>query len=216
MTRVVVAVGRDLLNGGVMLLPDVHNLFNLYASELSSHLREEIDTSKLVTSANILSNIKVNLQHHIAYSCKMRKHGTLIYRPNADLRPALAQALWRLRSKNITKECSSETNTSKSDDPQQYLNVLDDLNTRACSHITSYLSKHNKQNFEFVDLDIDKEIEGTDPKLWEAICLLSSGQHLKEEAYLKLPTHHHEPTTPKKSDALTFTVHSCFALMMTI
>ena len=61
MTRVVVAVGRDLLNGGVMLLPDVHNLFNLYASELSSHLREEIDTSKLVTSANILSNLKVNL-----------------------------------------------------------------------------------------------------------------------------------------------------------
>jgi len=89
MTRVVVAVGRDLLNGGVMLLPDVHNLFNLYASELSSHLREEIDTSKLVTSANILSNLKVNLQHHIAYSCKTRKHGTLIYRPNADIRPAL-------------------------------------------------------------------------------------------------------------------------------
>ena len=173
MTRVVVAVGRDLLNGNVMLLPDVHDLFNLYASELSPHLREEIDTSKLVTSANILSNLKANLQHHIAYSCKTRKHGTLIYRPNADLRPALAQALWRLWSKNITKECSSETDTSKSDDPQQYLNVLDDLNTRACLHITSYLSKHNKQNFEFVDLDIDKEIEGTDPKLWEAICLLS-------------------------------------------
>jgi len=54
MTRVVVAVGRDLLNGGVMLLPDVHDLLNLYASEQSSHLREEIDTSKLVTSANIL------------------------------------------------------------------------------------------------------------------------------------------------------------------
>ena len=47
----------------------------------------------------------------------------------------------------------------------QYLNVLDDLNTRACSHIISYLSKHKKTNFEFVDLDIDKEIEGTDPKL---------------------------------------------------
>ena len=102
------------------------------------------------------------------YSYKTRKHGTFIYRPNADLRPALAQALWRLWSKNITKECSSETDTSKSDDPQQYLNVLDDLNTRACLHITSYLSKH-----KFVDLDIDKEIEGTDPKLWEAICLLS-------------------------------------------
>ena len=72
MTRVVVAVGKDLLNGNVMLLPDVHDLFNLYASELSPHLREEIDTSKLVTSANILSNLKANLQHHTAYSCKRR------------------------------------------------------------------------------------------------------------------------------------------------
>ena len=63
MTRVVVAVGRDLLNGNVMLLPDVHNLFNLYASELSPHLCEEIDTSKLVTSANILSKLKANVHY---------------------------------------------------------------------------------------------------------------------------------------------------------
>jgi len=78
--------------------------------------------------------------------------------PMQTLDQALAQALWRLQSKNITKECSSETDTSKSDDPHQYLNVLEDLNTLACSHITSYLSKHNKQNFEIVDLDIEVSV----------------------------------------------------------
>ena len=145
----------------------------------------------------------------------MEKHGTLIYRPNADLRPALAQALWRLRSKNITKDCSSETDTSKSDDPQQYLNVLDDLNTRACSHITSYLSKRNKQNFEFVDLDIDKEIEGTDPKLWEAICLLSRSTS-ERRGISKVTNPSSRAYHTKKSNALTFSVHSCFVLMMTI
>ena len=65
----------------------------------------------------------------------------------------------KLWSKTITKECSSETDTSKSDNPQQHLNALDDLNPCACSHITSYLSKHDKQNFEFMDLDTDKDIE---------------------------------------------------------
>ena len=58
-------------------------------------------------------------------------------------------------------------------DQLEYRAVLDDLNTRTCLHITNYLAKDDKQQFDFVDLDIDKETEGTDPKLWEAISLLT-------------------------------------------
>jgi len=71
-----------------------------------------------------------------------------------------------------------------------------------------YLSKHDNQNFEFVDLDTDKEIEVSDPKIWEPFCLLSRSQHLKE-AYLKLPTHHHKATTPKIS-TFDLYMHSSF------
>ena len=167
MTRMVITVGRELLNGNVMLLPDVHDLFNSYASELSKYLHEDnINISKLVTSAYILSNLTATLQHHIAYTCTVKKYGTLIYRPNADLRPALAQALWQIRT-------SSETEPLGVANPPHHREVLDDLNSRACSHIASYLSKCEKQPFNFLDLDIDKEIENTDPKLWEAICLLT-------------------------------------------
>ena len=35
MVRVVTAVGKELLNGNMMLLPDVHDIFNSYPSELS-------------------------------------------------------------------------------------------------------------------------------------------------------------------------------------
>ena len=56
MVRVVTAVGKELLNGNVMLLPDVHDIFNSYASKLSQYLHEEINISKLVTSTYILSN----------------------------------------------------------------------------------------------------------------------------------------------------------------
>ena len=166
MTRVVIAVGKELLNGNVMLLPDVHELFNSYATELSQYLHEDINITKLVTSAYILSNLTANLQHHIAYTCTVKKYGTHIYRPNTDLRPALAQALWRIRT-------TGETASSRVASPPDHRQVLDDLNTRACSHITSYLSKYENEPFDFLDLDIDKEIENTDPKLWEAICLLT-------------------------------------------
>ena len=54
--RVVTAVGKELLNGNMVLLPDVHDIFNSYASKLSQYLHEEINISKLVTSAYILSN----------------------------------------------------------------------------------------------------------------------------------------------------------------
>ena len=64
MTRVVVAVGRELLDGNTMLLPDVHKLFNSNASQLSQHLHEDINIPKLVTSARF--------KHHIKYSCKVK------------------------------------------------------------------------------------------------------------------------------------------------
>ena len=93
----------------------------------------------------------------------MKRYGTLIYRVNSNLEFALAQALWKLRCRGETKIHNQPDHTV----------VLDDLNRRACSHVTNYLAKYSKQQFEFVDLDFDSEIEGIDPKLWEAICLLT-------------------------------------------
>lgn len=42
-----------------------------------------------------------------------------------------------------------------------------------CSHINTFLSKHNKSEFELEDIDIDKLIEDIDPKLWEMVCVLT-------------------------------------------
>ena len=80
MTRVVVEVGRKLLDGYVMLLPDVHDTFNSHAQELTSqYLQEDINVAKLVTSAYILSYLTANLQNHVTYSCPVKRYGTLIY-----------------------------------------------------------------------------------------------------------------------------------------
>jgi len=50
---------------------------------------------------------------------------------------------------------------------QQLLKVLND------SHINSFLSKHKKEEFELSDFNIDEQIEQINPKLWEAIHLLT-------------------------------------------
>ena len=55
----------------------------------------------LFTSRWIQSNLTVHLQHHMTYSCRVRKYGTIIYRPHSDLILSLSQALWELH--NIKK-----------------------------------------------------------------------------------------------------------------
>ena len=90
MKRVVITVGKGLLDRNVFLLPSVHDLFCIYTSEIleTNHLKG--DPAKLVTSRSVLSHLKVSQQGHIAYSCKTRKYGTLLYRPQTDLLTALA------------------------------------------------------------------------------------------------------------------------------
>ena len=56
------------------LLPDVHERFISYASELSQFLHEDVNTSKLVTSAYINSHFTA--PHDIPYSGKFSREKT--------------------------------------------------------------------------------------------------------------------------------------------
>ena len=121
---------KELLNNNGLLLPDVHDLFSSFANEVSQDLdlSEKIDLSesKLVTSGYILSNLTVNLKHHIAYYCKIKKYGTLIYRPSTDLRQTLARSLWQIRTytKHVERDQQKNSNTgteAKSETPPKHM-----------------------------------------------------------------------------------------------
>ena len=146
MNRVVLAVGRELLYRNALLLPTVHEWFCSFAAEHPYHLKEDIDVTKLVTSANILSNLIASLQHHITYSCKVKKYGTLHYRPNTDLTQNLAHALWHLRQVNMINSSSKYATPTSSpesdDDVSRHIKVLDDINSQACSHINSFITNY--------------------------------------------------------------------------
>ncbi len=109
MKRVVVYVGRQLLNRNALLLPSAHSLLCQYVhDQLSANNLEAGDIAKMVTSRWVLSSLTAAVQNHIAYKCTVRKYGTLIYRPNADLRPALSQALWTLQHLRNSDDHASE------------------------------------------------------------------------------------------------------------
>ena len=99
-------VGNQLLHGEATIVPDVHDSFHKSATDLI-HMRDlqGDDMKHIVTSRWILSNLKVSLKHHVAYSCRVRKYGTLIYRPHTSLIPSLAQALWEVRMLKGNKSC---------------------------------------------------------------------------------------------------------------
>ena len=45
----------------------------------------------------VLSNLTNRLQQHIGYSCTVKKYGTVLYRPNADIKGLLQRLLWKLK-----------------------------------------------------------------------------------------------------------------------
>ncbi len=189
MDQVIAAVGRELLEGNALLLPDVYGWFCHFADEQSHHLMD-IDTSKLVTSANILSNLVATLEHHITYSCKTRKYGILLYRPHTDLTVSLARALWKLRQKDKNHVVSSGACSTPNPKTPEILQVFNDWNSLACSHISSYLRQHRKDEFELSSLAIDDQIDKIDPKLWEAIQLLTRSKSERHGVKSSLLTKH--------------------------
>ena len=106
------------------------------------------------------------MQHHLEYYCKTKKYGTLLYRSGADLIQSLARALWQIRQ-STKRELPTEP------PPVPTTKMLEDLNELARSHINTYLKDINKDDFDMSSIDIDHHLQKVNPKLWEAICMLT-------------------------------------------
>ncbi len=197
-----IQVGYKLLEREVILLPAVHNKFQTYTTELAagSNLQDSVTS---VSAMWLLSGLTTNFEHHMTYSCKIRKYGTLLYRPNTDLLPSLQKAMWTIRQLEVTKgelqsqladaklqarsksTCTSQDGSSRK--------VLDELNDDVHSEIRRQLAKISQTPFEHDQLDIDASIEEADPQLWEAICLLTRSVSERKQSELR-----YEPASQSK------------------
>ena len=170
MARTVVRVGHILLKKQAILLPSVHNIFMSHARDLLKVKHIGCEEIEHVSSRWVLSDLTANLQHHIAYSCKVRKYGTLIYRPNADLVSLLSEAMWKLQNAETVPDEKTEVTDSTD---SSTTDSLDDLNKLIHTQISTYLAKDSHSPFEHDELNFDNIIEQIHPKLWNAICLLT-------------------------------------------
>ena len=89
------------------MIPSLAMLRNSSQQQTES---EVVEVTKLVTSRWTLSNLTANLKHHISYSCRARKYGTLLYRSKSDLLSPLAQALWRVSKASTIQVRSDQCN----------------------------------------------------------------------------------------------------------
>ena len=172
MIHITKVVAIELLSNSALLLPVVHEWFCSHLDALITSQRIKTkdigDLNQLVRARWILSNLTVNLQHHISYTCTTRKFGTLIYRSNSDLTIPLAQALWKQRSTTPSIPDPQPSETEMALDT----NTLQDLNTCIHSQIQYWLSRDKPTDTS--DINIDKWISETDPKLWDMICSLTT------------------------------------------
>ena len=183
MTHITKLVGTELLSNSALLLPTIHGWFCNHLDTLIVSQQIKIDDTEnvyqLVRARWILSNLTVNLHHHMSYTCTTRKFGTLIYRSNSDLAIPLAQALWKQRNarppdpKNVINEKDVDTNT------------FHDFNACIHSQIQYWLSRDKQTDPN--SLNIDKWISETDTKLWAMVCSLTKSKSEKRGTCSSLP-----------------------------
>ena len=92
-------VAEFLLQGESLLLPTAHAFFD--QELVGKHNLSNDETKVSVTSRWILSNLTISLGHHLSRACKIRKHGTILYRNNDDILLALSKALQTIALRKI-------------------------------------------------------------------------------------------------------------------
>ena len=144
------------------------DFFNGRCNDLSAALlqRGVICTHK-ATTMYILSGLTANLQHHVTCKCKVRKYGTLVFRPFTDLTASLQQAMWNLHQIQLHNGSQTKTLPSTEEHTQHdFMPVLDQLNDYVHSLVRVITSKDSVMPLEYDELNLDSILADVHPKLW--------------------------------------------------
>ena len=157
-------VGEKLLKQECLLLLSVKQTFTSFVSKAShaSHLVLE----EKVTARWLLSTLIERLQHHLSYTCHIRKHGTLLYRNNGDLLTTISNVLYKSMSERGAN--ASVSGCTCGSEPQPAL-VLEDINSRLHQQIQRFLAADLKAPYPAHAINIASLVSDIDPHLWTFI-----------------------------------------------
>ena len=148
-----VAIAQQLLNNQALTLNSAYDIFKSNVESLLPMSTSDTP-SKIVRSPRwLLCQLSLLLNHHLAYTCRVKKHGTILYRQGREL-DCLSHSLFSL------KNLKSDFNKPK------YMEVCSTLNSRLHSQA-------NKCKLSEDLLNIEQQIQTTDPVLWDMICVLT-------------------------------------------
>ena len=165
MERTAIHVGEQLLKRQAMLLTAVHELFKDCCREIISHNDLNVDI-RATSSMWVLSHLSNTLQHHLAYSCKTCKYGTILYRPGTDLMPLLQHALWKIRQ--LEQKPNEETAHQLTE------GALTHFNTLLLNQIKTFLAQDQEFWDNYLTTDFAYIIEKIEPELWNAITKITA------------------------------------------
>ena len=168
-------VAKELLNYQVLILPSVHDFFSQQLRDIIQvfNLEGVENVHQLVTSQWILSNLIGTLEHHLTCVCKVRKQGTLMFRQNTDCTSSLSQALWKLRNTCIKQPETHKPPSVDLPSDASTEQVLDDFNLHIHECIRKLVAPECVTPFQHDAVEIDHLIQQIDPKLWNAVSMLT-------------------------------------------
>ena len=209
--KTIVYVGHKLQQGEALLLSTAHEIFMGYTKYAIENYATHITlpSKDSVTAKWILARLNESLGHHMSFTCKTRKYGTLLYRPDSDMVAIATQALWKLKALE-NKETAyvhvneSEKEVQKSD---QFEAIINDLNDRVHQTVKIYLESDCNEPFDFSQMNIDSLIQKTDTKLWNTIMLLTRSTSEREGR---------SKVTDQASDASKLKTIRCFFILSAI
>ena len=161
-------LGTLLLNRDVLLLPDIQDMFAQHAQHCDTEINRVAQLAQQVTSRQLLSQLKVNLKHHITYECKAKKFGTLVYRPETDMGRVLTKHLWKHRA--AQKHQPKHETRQQQTDRETVQRLLDSINDKVHDQIKKHLAA---DDFDHRNIDFEELISTSDDMLWETIWLLT-------------------------------------------
>ena len=147
------------------------------------------------------------LQHHLSYACRIKKHGTLLYRSNGDLLTALSNALYKGKLK---KDVTVHANATMEVHPTHH---ADEINALIHKQIQKILTADLTTTYRFDQIEVDVLVSEIDPQLWNP----SQDQYPNAEDMMLRQTkctHHHIIFT--KYVAYFVSVFKCSALMTVV
>lgn len=153
----IIFVAKELLSNHAMTLVTA---FDSYIGYIKLTSASEGSLERVGTPRWLLGQLSSQLEHHLAYTCKVKKHGTLLFRPGKEL-DALSHCLHL-----CSHQCSSKP---------EHIKVGTALNSKLQMQI-----KRAKSSASTL-LNVEKEIKAIDPILWEFICILTATDTLESD-----------------------------------